>query len=143
MPEPTMETRVSNLERGQDKLVSTLDQINKTLLKFENHIDELFEVKTKLDSIDIAWQRIDKLNEKLVEMDKTLHVLKSEHADCKPMVSSVGTCKVDFETRIKELEKKMDAAGNFASGVIGKVIGWLIPGVLGAAAAYLLQGGKH
>ena len=59
---PELEQRVAALERVQDRLVNTLDQINTTLKKFEGHIDELFNLKSKIDSIDVAWKRIDELS---------------------------------------------------------------------------------
>jgi uncharacterized coiled-coil protein SlyX len=134
--------RITTLERSHDKMEATLDQINKTLIRFEAHIDELFEVKTKLDSVDVIWRRIDELQGKIGAMEIAFQVLKAEHISCVPIVQSVTPCKADFEHRIKDLEKKAESSNAFTnklfSSLLEKVIWALVVG--GAMSAVYLAG---
>jgi prefoldin subunit 5 len=137
-----IDKRVSAIERSQDRMTNAVEQINKTLARFEAHIDELFEVKTKLDSIDVIWRRIDELQKNCNQMDKEFHVLKSEHHTCTPIVASIPTCKADFENRIGTLEKSKDAVGGFTKNLVGGLLGQILWALIGggALAAIYLAG---
>ena len=137
-----LEKRISAMERVQDKLLTTLDQINATLLKFERHIDELFELKTKIDSIDVIWRRIDDLQTNYNKLDKDLHVLKSEHATCTPIVGTVASCKIEFENRMKTIEEKVSSSTGFATRLWGSILEKVIWAIIvgGAMSAVYLAG---
>lgn len=121
-----LDKRLTAVERIQDKHYSTLEQINITLAKFERHIDELFELKTKIDSVDVIWRRVDEMQGKINIIDKELHVLKSEHATCVPIVGTVSSCKIEFENRIKTVEEKINSSTGFATRLWGSVLEKLI-----------------
>ena len=126
--------RLVALERTQDKMGHTLEQINKTLSKFEAHIDELFDVKAKLESIDTAWRRIDSIQEVVTNMDKILSLLASEHQQCKPKIDGVESCRVNFEHRLAVVEKIVGAAGSFIQGRVASLTDKLVWVGFGAAA---------
>jgi uncharacterized coiled-coil protein SlyX len=143
MPPPDdYEKRFTTLERTQDKMENTLDQINRTLLRFEQHIDELFEVKTKLDSVDVIWRKIDAMAIAHTAMDKEFHVLKTEHLSCKPKVDTMDHCAMNLENRIKNLETKTESSSAFTNklftGLLEKIIWGVI--VFGAMSAVYLAG---
>jgi len=138
-----VEKRLAAVERGQDKLVSTLDQINATLKKFESHIDELFDLKGKIDSIDVVWRRIDELTTKCSAVELAFKLLQAEHHTCKPVVDSISACKMDFDHRIKDLETAHASSNAFTSKLIGtlteKII-WAI--IVGGALSVVYLAGK-
>jgi len=139
MPEDN-EKRLSALERTQDKMENTLDQINKTLLRFENHIDELFEVKTKLDSIDVIWRKVDDLQTKTGNIDVAFQLLKAEHIVCKPVVDTIAIIKTEFNHRLQDLEKSRESVGGFTKNLVGGLLGqilWALVGGGALAAIYL------
>jgi len=137
-----LEKRVAAMERVQDKLLATLDQINASLLKFEKHIDELFDMKSKLDSVEVMWRRIDELQKKCGQFDTAFQILKSEHTTCRPVVDTFTHYKMDFEHRIKDLEFKAATSNAFTtklfSNLLEKIIWSII--VFGALSAVYLAG---
>lgn len=137
-----LEKRVTTMERVQDKLLTTLDQINATLLKFEKHIDELFDMKSKLDSVEVMWRRIDELHGKCGAVDTAFQILKSEHSTCKPIVDTISACKMDFDHRLKDLEKRSESTAGFTKTLVGGLLGQIIWGliVIGAMSAVYLAG---
>ncbi len=159
---PELETRVSQLEHSHTALTTTLGQINRTLEKIEVHIDELFEGKSKLDSIDTAWKRIDHLAHKSTELDNQLNkllqsctimentmqlklvklealdrefaILQSEHKSCNPKVEKHETCMFGVEHRLKTLEDRVAAAGSFVQGRVASVTDKILYAMLSVAA---------
>lgn len=126
--------RLASLERTQDKMGHTLEQINKTLAKFENHIDELFDVKSKLESIETAWKRIDVLQQSITNMDKILSLLAAEHTQCKPKVEGIEGCKISIDHRLTQLERSMGSASNFVQGRVASLTDKLLWVGFGAVA---------
>jgi uncharacterized coiled-coil protein SlyX len=152
MPPPDeLEKRVSTLERTSDRTADILDQINKTLAKFEQHIDELFEVKNTLESVRVMWLRIDEMTKANTAMDKAFAMLKAEHEKCLPVVSGVSSCKIDFDYQMKEigtkvaaLEKKEADAADVRSKITVDMVSRTIAGAVSIAAGiaiYLAQKG--
>lgn len=141
MPD-NIEQRISELERVQVRLVTTLDQINTTLKKFESHIDELFDLKSKIDSIDVAWRRIDELQNKCNAVELAFQLLKAEHVVCKPIVDGIGVCRADFDHRIKALETTSANTNAFTSKLFGSLAEKIIWAVItfGALSAVYLAG---
>ena len=137
-----LEKRVTAMERVQDKLLATLDQINATLLKFEKHIDELFDMKSKLDSVEVMWRRIDELQGKCGMIDTSFQILKSEHLTCKPIVDTIATCRMDFEHRLKDIEGKAASSNAFTNKLIGTLLEKIIWAIVvgGALSAVYLAG---
>lgn len=137
-----LERRVQTLERAQDRLANALEQINSTLKRFEEHIDELFNAKSKLDSIDVMWRRIDDVSARQQTIDKEFHLLKAEHTTCKPLVDAMNLCKGDTEHRLKSLELQAASNAGFQSrlwgSILEKAIWYVIAG--GALAAVYLAG---
>lgn len=128
-----LEKRIAAMERIQDKTSITLEQINSTLKKFETHIDELFEAKSKLDSIGVMWRRIDELQVKTGSIDTAFKILSKEHDICKPTVDTLSHCKTVAEHKVEVLEKRIAAIekkeedvanrkNNFFDGMASKVI---------------------
>ena len=137
-----LEKRMTAMERVQDRLLTTLDQINNTLLKFERHIDELFDLKTKIDTIDVLWRRIDELQTKCGTVDTAFQILKSEHGACKPIVDTIAACKMDFDHRLKDIEKRAETSNAFTSKLFSNLLEkaiWTIV-VIGAMSAVYLAG---
>lgn len=138
--------RLASLERSQDKMSHTLEQINKTLTKFETHIDELFDVKAKLESIDTAWRKLDTMQIAISSMDKILSVLASEHQQCKPKVDGIESCKISIEHRLGQIEKTLGTAGAFVQGRVASLTDkliWVGFGAIAAVAVFLaMQGAK-
>lgn len=141
MPED-IEKRVSAVERTQDSLVLTLSQINDTLKKFESHIDELFDLKAKIDSIDVVWRKIDYLSDKCSAVELAFKLLQAEHQQCKPVVDTIHGCKVDFDHRLKALETAHANSNAFTTKLFGNLAEkaiWAIV-VMGAMSAVYLAG---
>ena len=136
-----IERRVAILERNHDSIAGTLVQINRTLEKLEGHIDELFEVKSKIDSINTAWRKIDTLAEDFRKMDKDLHLMRSDHSMCKPIVDTIAHCKADFDNRLKNLEATVGATKSFIGGRLGGLIDQFAPVLISMIAAYMVAKG--
>ena len=137
-----IEKRISTVERTQDSLVITLEQINATLKRFEGHIDELFDLKSKIDSIDVVWRKIDAITEKCNAVELAFKLLQAEHHQCKPVVDSINGCKMDFDHRIKTLETAHASSNAFTTKLFGSLAEkaiWAII-VLGAMSAVYLAG---
>lgn len=126
--------RLASLERTQDRMGHTLEQINKTLSKFEAHIDELFDVKSKLESIETAWKRIDILQTSISVIDKQLGVIASEHQQCKPKVEAMDGCRIGLEHRMAQVEKSLGSAGSFIQGRVASLTDKLLWVAFGAVA---------
>lgn len=136
--------RLASLERTQDKMGHTLEQINKTLSKFESHIDELFDVKSKLESIDTAWRRIDTVQTAIANMDKVLSVLSAEHAQCRPKLDQFDGCKISIEHRLTQVEKSLGNASSFVQGRVASItdkILWVGFGAVAVVAVVLAMQG--
>lgn len=146
-----LEKRISAMERIQDRTAVTLDQINSTLKKFEAHIDELFEAKSKLDSIGVMWRRIDELQAKTSMIDTEFKILSKEHNVCKPMVDSLNNCKTVLDHKIEAHDKRIaliekheedlsNRKNNFFDGMASKVIFGVAMALITAAFTLAAKG---
>lgn len=145
MPEPTIESRVSALERTSDRAADALDRLSKDLHDIKGMMAQSIGLATRVSAIEqdsaSLCADIEMVKNRNAQRDTEFAVLKDQHAACHPTLQTIAACKMDFEHRIKSIEDTLKTAKGFAIGQLGSLLSQIIPWVLGAAAVYAVSKG--